>query len=222
MMEQVTQSLAGRAGILTIYGLSSREVPRKDLGVDDIRLSKFLLKGTYPALWASPEIEPRDWFGSYVQTYFERDVRRLAQVGDLAAFERFVRACAIRTAQTLNISDLSSDTGVSQETARRWLSILQATHIVFTLQPWFTNLTSRIKKAPKLYFLHCGLAAYLMDFKEKTSILNSPQLGALFEPLVLTDVYKNLSIQGNRPEIYYLQTKSKIGADLVIPHNESG
>ena len=215
-MEQVSQSLAGRIGILTMYGLSSEELPLAALEVKDDSLGKLILRGTYPELWDDLQIQERDWYGSYVQTYIERDVRRLANVGDLLTFERFVRVCAARTAQVLNLSDLSSDSGISVPTAQRWLSILQATYLVRLVQPYFENIVSRVRKAPKLYFMDTGLASYLMGFRDATTILNSPQYGALFETLVYTDFIKRTSAEGEIPEHYYLQTKSKVGADLLI------
>jgi predicted AAA+ superfamily ATPase len=216
MMEQVNQSLAGRIGILTMYGLSSKELPASAKANNDEALGNLILRGTYPELWSHPEIVTRDWYGSYVQSYIERDVRRLAQVGDLLAFERFVRVCAARTGQVLNYSDLASDSGVSVPTAQRWLSILQSTFIVKLVPPYFENISSRVRKAPKLYFMDTGLAAYLMGFRDPSSVLGSPQYGALFETLVYGDFIKQTSADGEVPEHYYLQTKSKVGADLII------
>ncbi len=216
MMEQVNQSLAGRIGILTMYGLSSTELPVSSLGVDDVSLGTLILRGTYPELWGDLSLLTRDWYGSYVQSYIERDVRRLANVGDLMAFERFVRVCAARTGQVLNLSDISSDTGISVPTAQRWLSILQATLLVRLVQPFFENISSRVRKAPKLYFMDTGLASYLMGFRDARTMLSSPQYGALFETLVYSDFIKRTSAEGEVPEHYYLQTKSKVGADLLI------
>jgi predicted AAA+ superfamily ATPase len=220
MMEQVNQSLAGRIGILTMYGLSSKELPAPALDTDDETLGKLLLRGTYPELWSNEKLQERDWYGSYVQSYIERDVRKLANVGDLLAFERFVRLCAARTGQVLNFSDLASDTGISVPTAQRWLSILQATFLVRLVQPFFENITSRVRKAPKLYFMDTGLAGYLMGFRDARTMLSSPQYGPLFETLVYSDFIKKTSAEGEIPEHYYLQTKTKVGADLLIRKNQ--
>lgn len=216
MMEQVNQSLAGRIGILTMYGLSSTELPASALNVDDECLGRLLLRGTYPELWSSPEIAERDWYGSYVQTYIERDVRKLANVGDLLIFERFVRVCAAHTGQVINLSSIASDTGVSVPTVQRWLSILEATYIIRLVQPFIGNLTSRIRKAPKMYFMDTGLAVYLMGFRDSQSVMGSPQYGALFETLVYSDFVKRTSAEGEIPEHYYLQTATKAGADLLV------
>lgn len=220
VMEQAIQSLAGRIGILTMYGLSSEELPPSALKMDDHSLGHLILRGTYPELWGNQNINERDWYGSYVQTYIERDVRKLANVGDLLAFERFVRVCASRTGQVLNNSDIAADSGVSVPTVQRWLSILQATFLICLVQPFFENLSSRVRKAPKLYFMDTGLAAYLMGFRDASTVIGSPQYGALFETLVYSDFIKKSSAEGEIPEHYYLQTKTKVGADLLVRKNQ--
>lgn len=216
MMEQVTQSLAGRVGILNLYGLSSLELPKADLNSTDENLGKLILRGTYPELWKSKEILPRDWFSSYFQTYLERDVRRLANVGDLSAFERFLIICASRTGQVLNKASIASDSGISTTTAQRWLSILEQSYIIKLVQPYYKNLSSRVRKNPKLYFLDTGLASHLMGFKSPETVINSPQYGAIFETLVYSNFIKKNSSLGDIPEHYYLETKSKIGVDFLI------
>lgn len=220
MTEQVSQSLAGRVGMLELYGLSSRELPSEALNNRDQKLGQLLLRGTYPELWSEESIRPLDWYGSYVQTYLERDVRRLANVGDLSAFERFIKVCAARTGQLLNYSDIAADSGVSPTTAQRWMSILQATYIIRLLPPYYENLSSRVRKAMKLYFLDTGLAAYLMGYRDPLTVVNSPQYGALFETLVYANFIKLKSAEGALPDHYYLETKSKLGVDLMVQHED--
>lgn len=217
MMAKVTQSLAGRAGILSLYGLSTRE-----LGFTDAQLSeegtiaRLILRGSYPELWANPKADAGAWFGSYLRTYLERDVRGLAQVGDLAAFERFVRLCAIRTGQILNISDLARDAGVSPPTAKHWLSLLIQTYQVHLVEPFYENLSSRVRKAPKLYFVDVGLAAYMMGFRFAESLVAAPQWGALFETLVLGEFLRATSASGEVPEHYYLHARASFELDLMV------
>ena len=163
-----------------LYGLHSGELPVLDVG-------EILIRGTFPELWSDPSIRAADWYGFYVQTYLERDVRRLTQVGDLRAFERFLRVCAARSGCIINQAEMASDCGVSHSTLQRWLSILEATQLIRFVQPYMTNLVSRVRKAPKLYFIDPGLAAYLMDFRDPKTILHSPQYGALFETLVYSN-----------------------------------
>jgi predicted AAA+ superfamily ATPase len=219
MLEQISQSLAGRVGILEMYGLSSEELPKEALNVDDSSLGKLMLKGGYPELWQDQNIQPHDWYSSYVQTYIERDVRRLINVGDLASFNRFLRVCAARTAQPLNHSDIASDAGVSPTTSQRWLSLLETTHLIKLVQPYYTNLTSRIRKSPKLYFTDTGLAAYLMGFRDPTALIHSPQYGALFETLTYSNFLKKAANSGEVNEHFYLQTQSRAGVDLIIQRN---
>lgn len=220
MMEQITQSLAGRIGVLTLYGLSSLEIKSIDSLTTYESISKLILRGTYPELWKNTEIRTRDWMSSYVQTFLERDLRQLAQVGDLATFERFLKVTAARTGQVLNISELAKDCGVSPPTAQKWLSILERAYIIRLVQPYYNNLTSRVRKASKVYFLDTGLASFLMGYRDPKALLQSPQIGALFETLVYSDFVKRTANQGEIPEHFYLQTKSRIGVDFIIQKNQ--
>ncbi len=220
MMERVTQSLAGRAGILTLYGLCSEECPPMHDSWTMEELAKAIFRGSYPELWMQQSISPTDWFGSYLRTYIERDLRNLTQVGDLVVFERFVRLCAIRTGQLLNISELGRDAGVSHSTAQRWLSVLERAYLVHLVQPFYENLNSRIKKSPKLYFLDTGLAAFLMGFKAPEIMLGAPQWGALFETWVIAEWIKKNAAQGALPEHYFLESKTGIGVDLMLREAE--
>jgi predicted AAA+ superfamily ATPase len=216
MMAQVTQSLAGRAGMLTLYGLCSSECPPMYESWKLAELAKAVFRGCYPELWAERNIFPTDWFGSYLRTYIERDLRNLTQIGDLAVFERFVRLCAIRTGQLLNVSELGRDVGISHSTAGRWLSVLERAYLVHLVQPFHVNLSSRIKKSPKLYFLDTGLASYLMGFKTPSAMLGAPQWGALFETWVIAEWIKRNAALGTLPEHCFLESKTGVGVDLMV------
>ena len=217
MMEQVSQSLAGRVGILSLYGLHTEEIPlEKKATHQEKTIAEIIFRGSFPELWQKREMEPAHWFGSYLRTYLERDVRNITQVGDLVAFERFIRLCAIRTGQLLNISHLARDGGISPPTAQRWLSILIATYQIHLVEPFYENLSSRIKKAPKLYFLDTGLASYLMGFKTPDLLPTSPQFPALFETAVITNWLKKCASQGEIPEHYYLCTQRQLEVDLLF------
>lgn len=216
MMAQVTQSLAGRAGILTLYGLCSAECPPMHNSWQNEELANAIFRGSYPELWGQIEILPTDWFGSYLRTYLERDLRNLTQIGDLATFERFVRLCAIRTGQLLNVSELGRDSGVSHSTAQRWLSVLERAYLIHFVQPFYENLSFRIKKSAKLYFLDTGLATFLMGFKSPSSILGAPQWGALFETWVIAEWVKKNAAEGVIPEHCFLESKTGIGVDLMV------
>ncbi len=231
MMKQVSQSLAGRIGIASLYGLSAAEILQsgnlkqqwKNLASREA-IAHLIFRGSYPELW-NQQLKESDpfinlWMSSYVQTFLERDLRQLAQVGDLNTFEKFLRLSALRTAQVLNVSELASDIGVSPTTCQHWLSLLERAMIIRFVEPMMVNISSRIKKAKKLYFLDTGLASYLMGFRDEQAILQSPQFGQLFETLVYSNFIKQYSAQGLVPSHYYLQTRSKIGVDLIIEQNQ--
>ncbi len=220
MMEQITQSLAGRVGVLTLYGLSSLEID-KNLPLNNMEaISRIILRGTYPELWKNPDLKTRDWMSSYVFTFLERDLRQLAQVGDLTSFERFLKVIAVRTGQVLNVSELAKDCGVSAPTAQKWISILEKAYVIRLVQPFYNNLTSRVRKASKIYFLDTGLASFLMGYRDEKALLQSPHIGPLFETLVYSDFIKRSANLGEIPDHYYLQTKSRVGVDFIVLKNQ--
>ncbi len=188
LMEGVSDSLAGRAAVIPFLGLSGNEWGV----VDELRQRydwrEFLWRGGYPALWEHlDEAAPRDrWYQGYLTTYLERDVRNLLNVGSLRDFERFLRACAARTAQTLNQSDLARDVGISASTASAWLSTLQASGQIFLLEPYHRSLGKRLAKSPKLYFADTGLAAFLLGFASADALFRSPSAGAMWENYVIS------------------------------------
>jgi len=183
LMENLVESLAGRAAVIPFLGLSATEwrATAGDRSPPDWK--NFLWRGGFPALWSAPQAPPsRDrWYQGYVATYLERDVRNLLNVGSLRDFERFLRACAARCGQALNLSELGRDVGVSTPTAKQWLSVLQASNQVFLLEPYHRSLGKRISKTPKLYFTDGGLAAYLVGFASADALWSSREAGAFWE-----------------------------------------
>lgn len=220
MMEQVTQSLSGRIAILSLYGLSSSEYKIEEMFSNREIIAKIILRGTYPELWKNRELPTQAWMSGYVQTFLERDLRQLGQVGDLHSFEKFLKVLAVRTGQVLNHSDIAADCGMSPPTIQKWISILERAFVIKLVQPFTNNLTSRVRKSSKMYFLDTGLAAYLMGFRDEEALLQSPFLGSLFETLVYTDFIKRSSNNGEIPEHYYLQTKTKMGVDFIVSRNQ--
>jgi len=240
MMQGVSETLAGRIGILNLLGFSSRERARGVLDVPpflptDERLRQreassrtLMLRelyqeiwlGSFPALVAGP-IHDRDLFySSYVQTYLERDVRDLAQVGDEASFLRFVKACAARTAQLLNYSELARDAGVSSNTARHWLSILQASFQVVLVPPFHSNVSKRLVKRPKLYFLDTGLCAYLTEWTSPETLEAGAMSGAILETYVLSELLKSWWHLGLHPHLYYFRDKDGLEVDFVFAQDQ--
>lgn len=188
LMGAVSESLAGRADVVELEGLSWGEVraARPELSVEEA-----LVRGAFPELYAKPELDATAFYRSYVATYLERDVRQLLNVGRLRDYERFLRACSLRTAQLLNQADLARDVGISGSTAGAWLSVLQASGQITLLEPWFSNRTKSLVKTPKLYLCDTGLCAFLMGLTGRADLFGSPLAGALWETLVFSELRRH-------------------------------
>lgn len=213
LLADITQSLAGRVGITQLLPLSLSELPtstREDIGLD-----AFLRTGGYPLLHAQ-DIPPADWLASYVATYIERDVRQVLKVQDLSAFQRFLRLCAGRTGQLLNLSALADDAGISHSTARAWMSILEASYLVYLLPPFHRNFGKRLIKTPKLYFLDTGLAAWLLGIRTDEQLATHPQRGAMFETLIVGEAIKARYNAGHAADIYFWRDNNGLEADLIF------
>lgn len=240
MMKNVSESLAGRLGIAMLQGLSMREkygcrfreafVPTeayvaarreelKDIVYADIWEN--IHRGSMPELYANPDFDWQMFYGAYVRTYIERDVRELTQVGDEVKFTKFMAVMAARTGQLLNLSAVASDVGISQPTADRWLSILTASNIVYLLQPYSNNLAKRAVKTPKLYFLDTGLAAYLTKWNGVEVLKNGAMAGAFFESFVVSEVLKSYYNQGVLdPPLYFYRDKDQREIDLLVAEGD--
>ncbi len=183
LMQSVSESLAGRAAVISLYGLSGREFMDAFRPEGSSMWFNFLWKGGFPGLWKDPQNQPsRDrWYQGYVATYLERDIRNLLKVGRLRDFERFLRACAIRVGSPLNMSEIGRDVGISATTSREWMSILMTSGQIFLLEPYYRSLGKRITKSPKLYFTDTGLLAYLLGFQSEEGMVHSPSAGAIWE-----------------------------------------
>lgn len=214
LMQKLSESLAGRCGIINLQPLSTRELA----GADKlISIEEYISAGGFPALYAEQEVLPQHWYPSYIATYLERDVRNILKVGSLRDFNRFLRATAIRTAQTLSLSDLSRDVGVSPNTIKSWLSVLQASHIIHLLEPYHRSIGNRLVKSPKIYFLDTGLAAHLMGLFSWQEIANSPMAGALWETYAFAQIQRRLFSQGiSNPPLFYWRTREGREVDFVI------
>lgn len=231
LMQGVSESLAGRTAVLSLLPLSVSEIlgdgtsslPTSLLlsqgpkaNPSKVSLANIILRGGYPEIVTHPKTDRDQWYGSYFSTYLERDIRNLKQVGDLGQFEVFVRACASRTGQILDLAGLSREIGVSFPTTKRWLSLLETGYQVFLLYPYYKNIGKRLVKRPKLYFTDTGLVSYLLGINTPESLYSSSLLGPLFETLVVTDFWKRFYHHGQRPSMYYLRTQDGLEIDLVI------
>lgn len=230
LSEQVTESLAGRAAMLRLLPLAQREetgaalepLPwERPAGVREPRAAAAelwprVLRGGYPELAAEPHRDLSLWHSSYVQTYLERDVRSLRQVGDLLSFQSFLRALAARTGQLLNLADIARDLGIAVNTVKTWLSVLEATFQVIVLRPYHVNTGKRLVKTPKVYFTDTGTLCHLAGLKDPAHAASGPLGGALLENAVLAEIVKAFVNRGEDPHLYFWRTSAGAEVDLVL------
>lgn len=213
LVAAMTQSLAGRVGRIELLPLSSQEL----LAIAALpeNLENTLLKGGYPALYVR-DVSTQDWFANYIMTYVERDVRQLIQIHDLARFQTFVRMCAARTGQILNMAALAADCGISSVTAKQWLTVLEASYITTLLRPHHRNFGKRLVKSPKLYFLDTGLAAWLIGIRDSETLQTHPARAALFETWVISELLKKRHNAGQPPDLYFWRDSTGHEIDVVF------
>jgi len=198
LMKEVSDSLAGRAAILNLENLSARELQF----TPNNSWTTILSRGLYPELWRQPDLDRNAFYSSYLAAYLERDVRQILNVHSLRDFERFVRACAARSAQLLNLSELARDVGIKSQTARDWLSVLEASNQVSLLEPYFDNIGKRLVKSPKLYLNDPGMLSYLLAFDE-VSLASTPIIGAIWETFIFAEFRKAIANAGSAATLWY-------------------
>ena len=213
LLNKVNQSLAGRTAILKLLPFSIREI--KPI-IKKMSLNEVLLRGFYPRIY-DEKLEPQHALSFYFETYVERDVRSLLNVKDLSSFQKFVRLCAGRVGQLLNLSSLGNEAGVSHTTAREWLSLLEASYIVFLLPPHYKNYNKRITKAPKLYFYDVGLASHLLGIETVKQMQRDPLRGSLFENLVVIEFLKKQYEEASRANLSFFRDSNQNEVDLILP-----
>lgn len=231
LLDRVTESLAGRAAILRLLPMSRREAFGElhaplaweaESGTGIMRtvrprdLWREFLRGGYPELVANPARDIHLWHAGYVQTYLERDVRSLRRVGDLTQFQSFLRALAARTGRLLNLSELGRDLGLAVNTLKAWLSVLEATHQVVIVRPWFANIGKRLVKTPKVYFLDTGTLCHLTGLRDPGHAAHGPLAGQLMETAVLGEILKTLTHRGISPQVYFWRTSSGVEVDFLV------
>lgn len=215
MSEAITQSLAGRVGILTLLPFSLHELAQSKL-MPDQAPEKTIFKGSYPRLYNN-SFEPHEVYPSYIRTYIERDVRQLINVTNLYTFQKFLKLCAARVGQLLNFSELAVQCGISVPTVHQWLSILESSYIIFLLRPHWTNFNKRITKTPKIYFYDTGLACSLLEIESAASLALNPLYGNLFECLIISDLYKQFFNQGLTAPLYFWRDRNgEIEVDCLV------
>lgn len=208
----IGESLAGRTGLLELMPLSLGELARA--GISKFR-DGWIFAGFMPRLYDSA-LGPTELYRDYFRTYVERDVRQLANLRHLAAFETFVRLLAGRVGQLLNVNALAGDAGISVPTAKEWLSVMEASYVIRILRPYYRNFGKRFVKAPKVYFTETGLAAYLLGIRSAEQVATHPLMGNLFENMVVADILKRRLNRGEEPDMYFLRTSSGLEADVVV------
>lgn len=213
LMAGVSESLAGRAAIFSLPGLSLAEV---SLNGGREEVDRLLWRGTFPELWQRPELDRELWMGSYVATYLERDVRQVLQVGDLRDFDRFLRATAFRAGQLLSYADLARDVGIAPNTAKRWLSVLEGSQQVFLLEPYHRQRTKRLIKAPKVYFADTGLLCHLLGFRSLDDARTHAMWGAVWENFVVSQIRARWLDTGRAPALWFWRTASGDEVDLLV------
>ncbi len=232
LMKGVSESLAGRVAVVQLLGLSHWEMvgqgsvhrpflpsavqPPVGHSLTLQQLYHMIWRGSYPAIALSDGMDKGLFYSSYVQTYLQRDIRDLAKVGDELAFLRFLRIAAARSAQLLNLSDLARDADITVNTAKSWLSILQASGVVYLLEPYHHNLGKRLVKAPKLYFLDTGLCSYLTEWSSPETLEAGAMSGAILETWVLSELLKGYLHNGKQPPFYYYRDRDQKEIDLLI------
>ena len=232
LMKGVSETLAGRMAIIDLLGFSLYERqdkadlhkpfrPSPDPAAVLARQStedtyKTIWQGSFPGLITKPDADWSLFYGSYIKTYIERDVRQLANIGNELAFYNFLKAMAARTGQELNMSAVASDVGVTVATIKSWVSVLRASGVIYLLQPYHQNITKRIVRRPKMYFLDTGIVAYLTDWNTPAQLMSGAMSGPIFETFVFGEILKSYLHNGRQPSLYYYRDTNKVEIDLII------
>lgn len=213
LMQQVSQSMAGRTALLTLLPLSTQEINQVDASYNT---DLHILRGGYPAIWSTDDGGRNILLSNYYTTYVERDLRSMINIKDLSLFHTFIRLCAGRIGSECNASSLAVEVGVSVPTIQSWLSILEASYVIYRLQPYYANIGKRLTKSPKIYFYDTGLATWLLGIRSEEQLALHPMRGNLFENMVINDFYKHFYNQGERAELYFYRDKSQREVDLLL------
>lgn len=217
LMSGITQSLAGRTAFVELLPFSLREL--ESVGVAPKTVDEMLFKGCYPPLYDRAVTE-QAWFNAYITAYIERDVRQVLRIQELETFQRFVRLCAGRSGQLLNHSSLAADCGISHNTAKAWISVLEASYILFQLRPHHANFNKRLVKSSKLYFYDVGLMAWLLGIREVSQLEAHPLRGSMFENLVIAEQLKTSLNRGERPQLTFWRDSNGNEVDLLIERGQ--
>ena len=214
MMQKITESLAGRIGLISLLPFQYIEMP------EDLRQAS-QYKGSFPEIVKKKYYYWEQWYAAYIETYITKDVRDFMNIGNIHDFRKFLNLLAANTAQILNFSRFAGDLGVSVSTIKRWLSVLETSYIIFLLPPYFKNIRKRIIKSPKVYFYDTGLVSVLTGISNRQMYEQGPMAGSLFENYVIAEIYKNIHHSDLNQQLYYLRTSNRVEVDLIIEKKSS-
>ena len=209
IIKSISQSLSGRTAVFELLPYSLEEIDDTETSTDQL-----LVSGAYPGVWSDGK-EPYDFYSNYVTTYLERDVRDIVNIKDLDSFQKLLRICANRIGSIWNSSEVSNELGVSVNTIKSWLSVLQASYVIVMLQPYFTNTRKRLTKSPKLYFIDSGLAAYLLEIESANQLSRDRMRGHLFENLIITEALKRRMNDGRNNNLCFYRDSNGNEVDLI-------
>lgn len=222
LMKGVSESLAGRVAIFHLYPLTWEEISDipsfKTAAFDPQKTGEQIVQGFYPEFFITPHIDKYLWFSSYLSTYAERDVRNITAITDLGRFQTFLGLLATRAGKLLNMSEIGKECGISQPTVRDWLSILESTYMIYLLKPYHNNLSKRLVKSPKLYFVDTGLLCFLLGIDSEERFFKAAERGAVFENMVVMEFKKRLAFQKGYSQCYFYRTASGLEVDLLVEH----
>lgn len=214
LQENISQTLAGRIAYIHLLPLSIDELKQNKLLKNDV--NNLLHKGLYPELYNKKNISSNDWYANYLNTYIERDVRQLKNIGNLSLFTKFLKLCANRTGQILNMASIANDCGIDTKTVLSWLSILESSYVVYLLKPYFNNMNKRLIKSPKIYFYDTGIVCALLDIENSKQVTNHALKGGLFENLILLELLKERLNAGKQDNLYYWRDKTGNEVDILF------
>lgn len=239
MMQNISESLAGRAGILNLFGLSNSELNNNHFGcfttdpgellkrlpaakkMDIMETFNMIFRGSFPRLYENQQVRRDTYYESYIRTYLERDIRDLTQVADEGAFYKFLCVAAARTATTVNYNAMASECGITAPTAKQWLSLLVTSGLVVLIEPYFNNLLKRVVKSPRMYFMDTGLCTYLTKWNDVEALEAGAMSGEFFETWVVSEIYKSFINNGKRPPLYYYRDSNNKEIDLILYENNT-
>jgi predicted AAA+ superfamily ATPase len=213
LMSGITQSLAGRTAFVELLPFSTRELMAA--GKLPANIDAMMLTGGYPPIY-DRKLEPANWYGAYVTAYVERDVRKMLKIHELETFQRFVKLCAGRTGQLLNLSSMATECGITHNTAKAWISVLEASYLIFLLRPHSVNFSKRLIKMPKLYFYDAGLASWLLGIRTTEQMITHPLRGSLFETFIISELVKSKLNKGEKPAFFFWRDSNGNEIDLIV------